>query len=206
MSDFDSDSWSFDSPISPSFFYKIKNFFFLLWVNLYMITDTYLHDPPPLTAHFSWPLPFLQSQKVVTLPLFPPRHPLLISDKSLTERFFARRLVESCDGSEHVRSAWKWRDGGAICFSPRYTHDFPRNFNGNGCQWSWMKQIDNHFPWSLLLWILQVTLKCSKLCSVPLEFWTIWRHFCGRRKYRRRKIVVDLLSIDLHKFCAKVRR
>ena len=29
----------------PGFFYKIKNFFFLLWVNLYMITDTYLHDP-----------------------------------------------------------------------------------------------------------------------------------------------------------------
>ena len=23
------------------FFYKIKNFFFLLWVNLYVITDTY---------------------------------------------------------------------------------------------------------------------------------------------------------------------
>ena len=35
-------------------------------------------------AHFSWPLPFLQSQKVVTLPLFPPPSPLLISDKSLT--------------------------------------------------------------------------------------------------------------------------
>ena len=38
---------------------------------------------PLLTAHFSWPLPFLQSQKVVTLPLFPPPLPLLISDKSL---------------------------------------------------------------------------------------------------------------------------
>ena len=30
------------------FLYKIKNFFFLLWVNLYMITDTCLHDPPPI--------------------------------------------------------------------------------------------------------------------------------------------------------------
>ena len=39
---------------------------------------------PILTAHFSCPLPFLQSQKVVTLPLFPtPPSPLLISDKSL---------------------------------------------------------------------------------------------------------------------------
>ena len=35
------------------FFYKIKNSFFVPWVNLYMITDTYLHDPPLLTAHFS---------------------------------------------------------------------------------------------------------------------------------------------------------
>ena len=37
---------------------------------------------PLLTAHFSWPLPFLQSQKVVTLPLFPTLPPLLIADKS----------------------------------------------------------------------------------------------------------------------------
>ena len=35
------------------FFYQIKNFLFLLWVNLYMITGIYLHDPPLLTAHFS---------------------------------------------------------------------------------------------------------------------------------------------------------
>ena len=27
---------------------------------------------PLLMAHFAWPFPFLQSQKVVTLPLFPP--------------------------------------------------------------------------------------------------------------------------------------
>ena len=42
----------------PSFFYQIKNFLFLLWVSLYMITGIYLHDPPP----------FSESQKVVTLP------------------------------------------------------------------------------------------------------------------------------------------
>ena len=66
-------------------FYKIKNIFFLLWVNLHMITDTYLHDPPPFNGPFFTTLPFLQSQKVVTLPLFPlPPSPLLISDKSLT--------------------------------------------------------------------------------------------------------------------------
>ena len=34
------------------FFYKIKNFLFLLWVNLYMITDTYLHGPPRLNRSF----------------------------------------------------------------------------------------------------------------------------------------------------------
>ena len=28
-------------------FYQIKNFFFLLWVNLYMIMGLYFHDPPP---------------------------------------------------------------------------------------------------------------------------------------------------------------
>ena len=55
----------------PSFFYKIKNFFFLLWVNLYMITDTYLHDPPPFNGPFFMTPPFSESQKVVTLPLFP---------------------------------------------------------------------------------------------------------------------------------------
>ena len=67
----------------PGFFYKIKNFFFLLWVNLYMITDTYLHDPPPFNGPFFMTPPFSESQKVVTLPLFPPPLPLLISDKSL---------------------------------------------------------------------------------------------------------------------------
>ena len=59
----------------PGFFYKIKNFFFLLWVNLYMITDTYLHDPPPFNGPFFMTPPFSESQKVVTLPLFPPPSP-----------------------------------------------------------------------------------------------------------------------------------
>ena len=65
------------------FFYQIKNFLFLLWVNLYIITGIYLHDPPPFNGPFFVTPPFSESQKVVTLPLFPPPPPLLISDKSL---------------------------------------------------------------------------------------------------------------------------
>ena len=73
-----------------SFFYQIKNFLFLLWVNLYMITGIYLHDPSPCNGPFFMAPPFPESQKVVTLPLFPPPPPsssssLLVSDKSLTK-------------------------------------------------------------------------------------------------------------------------
>ena len=67
----------------PGFFYQIKNFLFLMWVNLYMITGIYLHDPPPFNGPFFMTSPFFESQKVVTLLLFPPPSPLLISDKSL---------------------------------------------------------------------------------------------------------------------------
>ena len=75
-SDSHSDSESLDSPISPrSFFYQIRNFLFLLWVNLYMITSIYLHDPPPLNSPFFMTPSFSESQKVVTLPMFPPPLP-----------------------------------------------------------------------------------------------------------------------------------
>ena len=74
------------------FFYKTKNFFFLTWVNLYIITDPYCMTLPLLTDHFSWPFPFLRSQKIVTLPLFPPPLPLLISDKSLRRKYFKTLL------------------------------------------------------------------------------------------------------------------
>ena len=57
------------------FFYQIKNFLFLLWVNLYMITGIYLHDPPPFNGPFFMTPPFSESQKVETLPLFPPPPP-----------------------------------------------------------------------------------------------------------------------------------
>ena len=57
------------------FFYQIENLLFLLWVNLCMITGIYLHDPPPFNGPFFIAPPFSESQKVVTLPLFPPPSP-----------------------------------------------------------------------------------------------------------------------------------
>ena len=66
------------------FFNKIKNFFFLLWVNLYMMTDTYLHDPPHFKGSFFMTPPFPEIRKRCD-PLSvstPPPSPLLISDKS----------------------------------------------------------------------------------------------------------------------------
>ena len=75
----------------PGFFflYRINNFLFLLCVNLCMITGIYLHDRPPFNGPFFMSPPFSESQKVVTLPLFPPLPPLLISDKSLTRPCWA---------------------------------------------------------------------------------------------------------------------
>ena len=42
----------------PGFFLQNKKLFFLLWVNLYMIKDTYLHDPPPFNSPFFMNPPF----------------------------------------------------------------------------------------------------------------------------------------------------
>ena len=52
----------------PDVFHKIKNFFFLLWVNLYMITDTYLHDPPPFNGPNFHDPPFFAVSKSCHLP------------------------------------------------------------------------------------------------------------------------------------------
>ena len=71
----------------PVFFYQTKSFLFLLWANLYMITGIHLHDPPAFKGPFFMTPPFSESQKVVTLPLFQPPFPLLISDKSLSLPF-----------------------------------------------------------------------------------------------------------------------
>ena len=75
------------------FFYQIKNFLFLMWVNLCMITGIYLHDPPPFNGPFFMTPPFSESKKVVTLPLFPPPTPLLISDKSLIQQLRLPRRI-----------------------------------------------------------------------------------------------------------------
>ena len=48
---------------------------FLLWVNPYMITAIYLHDPPPFKGQFFMSPPFSESQKALTLLLFPPPPP-----------------------------------------------------------------------------------------------------------------------------------
>ena len=74
-------------------------------------------------------------------------------------------------------------------FARSLARDVPRQIKGNGrqklsrecyCE----KQIDNHFPWSVLSSTIAMT---SKLCSestrlrfvVPLEFWIFWSHFYG---------------------------
>ena len=70
----------------PGFFYKVKNFFFVLLVNLYVITDTYLHDPPPFNGPFFMTAPFSAvSKSCDPSSVSTPPPPLLISDKSLSE-------------------------------------------------------------------------------------------------------------------------
>ena len=61
----------------PGFFlpYIELSFSSVQWVNLYMIMGTYLHDAPPFNGPFFMTPPFSESQKVVTLPLFPPLLP-----------------------------------------------------------------------------------------------------------------------------------
>ena len=62
---------------------KRTSFFFCGWASTWS-RAYYLQDPPPFNGPFFMTPPFSESQKVVTLPLFPPPSPLLISDKSLT--------------------------------------------------------------------------------------------------------------------------
>ena len=60
----------------PGFFYQIKNFLFLLWENLYMITGIYLHDPPPFKRPFFMTSPFLSLKKLwPSLCFHPPTPP-----------------------------------------------------------------------------------------------------------------------------------
>ena len=56
----------------------------------------------------------------------------------------------------------------AICFSLSHSHNFPRNFNGNGNKTVNVvakKQIDKSFPWYVLLLRMEMMSKCSKLST-----------------------------------------
>ena len=70
------------------YFNQIKNFLFLLLVNLCMITGIYLHDPPPFNGPFFMTPPFFEAQKGLT-----PPPPLLISDKSLTNTLVSKVII-----------------------------------------------------------------------------------------------------------------
>ena len=79
----------------PGFFYKIKNFFFLLWVNLYMFKDTYLYDPPPFNGSFFMTPPFSAVLKSCDLPsVSTSPSPLLSSDKSLKTLIPSQNFIE----------------------------------------------------------------------------------------------------------------
>ena len=60
----------------PGIFYQIKNFLFLLWVNLYMITGIYLHNPPPFNGPLFMTPPFSAvSKRCDPLSISPPSPP-----------------------------------------------------------------------------------------------------------------------------------
>ena len=73
---------------------KRTSVFFCGWTSTWSRTHIFM-TLTHLTAHFSWPLPFPQSQKVVTFPLFPPPPPLLISDKCLSMRIKSSETLAS---------------------------------------------------------------------------------------------------------------
>ena len=82
----------------PGVFYKIKNFFFLQWVNLHMIRDTYLHDPPPFNSPFFTTPPFSAVSKSCDPPsVSTPLPPLLISNKSLRNVYHKFVIVAELD-------------------------------------------------------------------------------------------------------------
>ena len=63
-----------------------------------MITDTYLHDPSPFNGPFFMTPPFSESQKNVTLPLFPPPSPCLFLTSPLSAK--TGLLVQSQESAE----------------------------------------------------------------------------------------------------------
>ena len=90
-------------------FYKIKNFFLLLRVNLYMITDTYLHDPPLFNGPFFMTPPLSAVSKscdppsVLSTPL-PPANFWQVPNQL---RFFLPLLFRVC--ADGWRSVARWR-------------------------------------------------------------------------------------------------
>ena len=131
---------------------------------------------PLLTAHFSWPLPFLQSQKVVTLPLFTPPSPLLISYTSLnlisphqpqqTTVFWISVILNrpfSLRG--HVTSfLWKWKLCDYLILPSLPSSKNPHFHNEAKCTTFLVKmsficmRMKNHFPikgWALNLVLIQ---------------------------------------------------
>ena len=97
----------------PGFFYKIKNFFFLLWVNLHMITGTYLHDPPPFNGPFFMTPPFSAVSKSCDPPaVSTPPSPPLISDKSPKTKILFLKVLFICfytwDFKPIKRAVYSW--------------------------------------------------------------------------------------------------
>ena len=90
-------------PFLPVFFYKIKNFFFVLWVNLYMMTDTYLHNPPPFNGQFFMTPPFSTVSKScdppsVSTPFPPPPPPA--NFRQVPNDFFSSKKLAYVSYSE----------------------------------------------------------------------------------------------------------
>ena len=90
------------------FFYKIKNFFHL-WVNLYMITDTYVHVPPPFNSPFFMTPPFPAVSKSCDPPSVSTPLPLLISDKSLIAHQCCDQLTAVKTGHPLTSTTWPYR-------------------------------------------------------------------------------------------------
>ena len=75
------------------FFYQIKNFLFTLQGNLYTITGYICMTLPLLTAHFSWPLPFLSLKKLWPSLCFHPPPPPANFWQVPNVRFWGKQFV-----------------------------------------------------------------------------------------------------------------
>ena len=139
----------------PGVFYKIKNFFFLLWVNLYMITDTYLHDPPPFNGPFFHdPSLFCSVKKLWPSLCFHLPPPLLISDKSPINLSFYRFGIRSCLATSHkqiLKTPLSMTSScilgfQATCMATDFTTDFYSTSSPGSSRFPiWRRQLGKHF-------------------------------------------------------------